>query len=170
MQQFQQLWQDLPLGRKIAVFTSVLVVLIVLTVTLVTMQPVRASFRAELEAQAGLRLDTLSERLGDPLYLGRIDQIQDIAADTGGHPEVTRFKVYDKNRVLLVDASQAGIYHPADTEPLKPDMPVRAAGDPDFEWREHELIATQTVWTGEDPVGFVQMGFRPGLWMNESQR
>ncbi len=159
MKQFRRLWQDMPLGRKIATFTSVLVVLIVLTLTVVTMQPVTSSFRTELEAQAHLSLDTYAERLRDPLYLRRIDQIQDIAAATRDRPEITRFKVYDNNWVLLVDAGQPGIYQPVDTDLVRPRASFRTSEVPAWEWRERELIATEPVQIGEDQVGFVQMGF-----------
>ncbi len=153
------LWHDLPLGQKIAAFTSVLIVLIVLTVTVMTIQPVRTSLSAELAAQAHLSLDTYAERLGNSLYLGRIDQIQDIAAATRSRPEVTRFKVYDNNYMLLVDASQPGIYHPMDTDPAVPAAPSRGLEYPTWQLREHELIATEPVVMGESQVGFVQMGF-----------
>ncbi len=159
MKQLRRLWQDLPLGHKIAAFASVLVLLIVLTVTVMTMQPVRTSLSAELEAQAHLSLDTYAERLGNSLYLGRIDQIQDIAAATSGRPEITRFRVYDKNWTLLVDASQPGIYHPADSDPARPEPRAGVWADPVLEWRPHELLATEPVQMGEDQIGFVQVGF-----------
>ena len=162
MTTIRRFWRDLSLGRKIATVTSVLVVLIVFAVALLTMQPVRASFRSELEAEAGLRLDTLTERLQDPLYFGQVDEIQQVASDLAGHPDITRFKVYDRNRVLLVDARAPQLDHPVDEDPLRPALAVLPSGYIEREWQQDELIATETVWVGEEAVGTVQMGFSTG--------
>lgn len=154
----KRFWHDLPLASKIAAFASVLVVLIVPLLTTLTIQRERASFRYELEAQANLLLDTLSERLRDPLINERIDEIDEIARDIIDHDEITRFKVYSAKGVLKVDAYQPERDIPIDTDPLNPSSLSQPADKPVFYW-EDELIAEMGVWTKGERVGFVQMGF-----------
>lgn len=154
----RRFWHDLPLASKIAAFASVLVVLIVPVLTILTIQRERASFRYELEAQANLLLDTLSERLRDPLINERIDEIDEIARDIIDHEEITRFKVYNKKGVLKVDAYQPKRDIPIDSNPLNPSSMSQPADQPEFYW-EDALIAEMGVWTKGERVGFVQMGF-----------
>jgi HAMP domain-containing protein len=154
----RRIWHNLPLASKIAAFTSMLVVLIVPTLTVLTIQRERQSFRYELESQASLLLDTLSERLIDPLINERIDEIDEIAKDLKGHPEITRFKVYNTRGVLKVDANQPLKDIPDDTDPLNQNTLVQPSDIPKFYWQS-DLIAEMGVWSEEDLVGFVQMGF-----------
>ncbi len=151
-------WNNLPLASKIALFASVLVVLIVPTLTLLTIQRERESFRSELEAQASLLLDTLSQRLVDPLINEQVTKIDEIAQDLIGHAEITRFKVYNNKGVLKVDAAQLDKGIPTDSNPLHPGTPSQAADKPAFYW-DGELVAEMGVWTKVERVGFVQMGF-----------
>ena len=151
-------WHDLPLASKIAAFASLLVVLIVPMLTMLTIQRERQSFRSELEAQANLLLDALSERLRDPLINERIDEIDEIARDIIDHAEITRFKVYNKRGVLKVDAYQPDRDIPIDTDPLNPSSLSKTTDRPEFYWQD-ELIAEMGVWTRGERVGFVQMGF-----------
>ena len=151
--------RDLPLASKIAAFASVLIVLTVLAVTLFTIQLERAKFDLELEKQANLLLEMVSERLKDPLYKLDVNQIQLIAEDIRHHPEITRFKIFDKGGVLQVDASQPGIDKPPDPDPLSSKLLLLAPDDVNLDWKAHELIATESLWIDIYPVGFVQMGF-----------
>jgi HAMP domain-containing protein len=151
-------WHNLPLASKIAVFASVLVILIVSTLTLLTIQRERESFRNELEANAILLLDTLSERLRDPLINEQINEIDAIAIDLIDHNEVTRFKVYNKNGVLKVDAAQLEKDIPIDTAPLHPSSLSQDTNQPVFYW-DDGLIVEKPVRTKVERVGFVQMGF-----------
>jgi len=154
----RRIWHNLPLASKIAAFTSVLVVLIVSTLTALTIQRERQSFRHELESQAYLLLDTLSERLIDPLINERIDEIDEIARDLKGHDEITHFKVYNARGVLKVDANQPEKDIPTDTDPLHPSTLAQPADQPKFFWKD-DLIAEVGVWSEANLVGFVQMGF-----------
>jgi HAMP domain-containing protein/GAF domain-containing protein len=158
MSLIRRFWHNLPLASKIALFTSVLVVLIVPTLTILTIQRERAIFRYELEEQANLLLDTVSERLRDPLINEHIDEIDEIARDIIEHDEITRFKVYNKNGVLKVDADQPEKDIPVDTTPLNPDSISQAMGRSAFYWKD-ELVAEMGVWTKGERIGFVQMGF-----------
>ena len=132
MTMIRRFWHDLPLASKIAVFASVLVVLIVPTLTMLTIQRERESFRYELESQANLLLDALSERLRDPLINERVDEVDEIARDIKGHAEITRFKVYNKEGVLKVDAHQPDRDIPIDTNPLNPQSLSQATDNPVF--------------------------------------
>jgi HAMP domain-containing protein len=154
----QRLWNDLPLASKIAAFTSLLIIFIVTTLTALTIQRERTSFRVDLESQASLLLDTLSERLIDPLINERIDEIDEIARDLKGHDEITRFKVYNAKGVLKVDAYQPEKDIPTDTDPLDPSTIAHPADLPIFYWKD-DLVAEMGIWSGTELVGFVQMGF-----------
>ncbi len=158
IKKLRNFWHNLPLASKIALFVSLLVVLIVPTLTLLTIERERQSFRSEMEAQANLLLDTLSQRLADPLISEQIDEINEIALDLRGHNEITRFKVYNKNGVLKVDAAQPDRDIPIDTAPLHPITLAQSTDQPVLYW-EGELIAEKGVMTKAGPVGYVQMGF-----------
>jgi HAMP domain-containing protein len=150
-------WNNLPLASKIAVFASILVILIVPTLMILTIQRERESYHTALEAQASLLLDTLSERLRDPLINERIDEIDEIARDITGHDEITSFKVYNALGVLKVDASQPDRDMPVDTAPLNTNSLSQTTEKPLFYWNG-ELIAEMGVWTFGKRVGFVQVG------------
>src|SRR5574341_1190556 len=158
----RRFWRDLPLASKIAGFASLLVVLIVPTLTMLTIQRERASFRSELEGQASLLLDTLSERLRDPLLGVQVEEIDKIASDMKAREEITRFKVYNTAQVLKVDADQPDKDIPIDSDPLHSNvLSLGPDADPYFPpgVPEDELVAEIGVWSAGERVGCVQMGF-----------
>ncbi len=156
----RRIWHNLPLASKIAAFASVLVIFIVPTLTALTIQRERQSFRYELESQANLLLYTLSERLIDPLLNKQIDEIDEIARNLSSHNEITRFKVYDKWGKLIVDADQPNNDIPADSDPAPLDQSTLSQPSdlPKYFWQD-DLIAEVGVWSEAELVGFVQMGF-----------
>ena len=160
MTMIPRFWRDLPLASKIALFASALVALIVPILNLLTIQRERDIFQQELEGQARLLVGTLSGRLEDNLYTGKLDEIQEVAEATTRHTEVTQFKVYDEDGKLQVDATNPEIPFPTDVEPLPSEL-LSLPPDQIYleKFDQYEILLAQSIWIGDERVGVLRMGF-----------
>ena len=161
MTKLRRFWYDLPLATKIALFASLLVILLVPALTMLTIQRERASFRSELEAQAKLVLFVMSGRLRDPLINERITEIDDIARNLDedkATTRITRFRVYNSTGQLKVDMDQKDKNFPVQY-PLLSALSSLASDEPQFFWEGDELVAEMGVRSAGELVGGVQMGF-----------
>ncbi len=95
-------WMNLPLGSKIAGLTSILVMVVIISLTLLTIQREREYFRQELEVQAGLLIDTLPLTMRDQLYRMELDELIDIAKVVGQNKDIKQIVIYDENGLILV--------------------------------------------------------------------
>jgi HAMP domain-containing protein len=153
-------WGNLPLAIKIAGLSSILVILIVPVLTQLTIQREEQDFRGELQRQASLLVDTLSGRLGDALYKGKVDEVQELAWEIQQHDELTQFRAYDENGELQADANQPGAAFPTTEEPIDPALLLLANGETRIVKDDQaELVLARGVWIMGEPVGVVVMGF-----------
>ena len=76
-------WRNWSLAVKLTLAMTVLVVAAVATVTLLSIRREQQTFRAELQRQAELLLDTLTEAMADLLYYLDADGLSDIMEELG---------------------------------------------------------------------------------------
>ena len=101
----KRFFRNLPLGSKIALFTSLIVGASLLILTLITLQLEQSYSKQELEDQAILLLNTLPYSIRDELYFVAYDELQDLAKQIDESPSILRFVIYDRNGAILADST-----------------------------------------------------------------
>lgn len=104
----ERLLKNLTLRSKIALFTSIMVGLSLLTLTVITILQERTYSEQELEDQARLLLGTLPYSIRDELYFVELDELRDVAEKIGESKGVDRFVIYDRDGVALADSDLIG--------------------------------------------------------------
>ncbi|MBN2002631.1 MAG: HAMP domain-containing protein [Anaerolineae bacterium] len=150
-------WRDFPIGSKLAMLTSLLVVVVVVALTVWSIQRERTSFRQELEQKAALLLDTLPLTLRDQLYLLQVDELLDVASAIAENENVTLFIIYDRNGSVLVDAN-VGVVFTQSPDPLGEQLLTLAPGQMYLSWQETSLLAGRAVVLGNRAIGAMVIG------------
>ncbi len=145
------------MGGKIASLMSLLVLAAVLSLTLLSILRERANFRAELENQADLLLETTSLTMRDELYKAQLDELLDVAQNVSDNPTVTEFIVYDRDGRILVDSAQALAFS-QDIDPLGSSLVTLQPGEVRMDWQESQLVAGRAVVLGNQSIGAVAAG------------
>lgn len=150
-------WRNLSLGTKLTLLANLLVVVVVIALTTLTMQRERDSFRQELIAQADLLLNTLPLTLRDQLYRQEIDELVEIAKIVGDNETVTRFTIYDKDGVVLMDAATLQPSYSRVADPL--GLTILASEESAYrDWQDTQLIAGIPISLGKYKLGAVALG------------
>jgi len=151
-------WRNLPLGRKLAGLANLLVLVVVIALSVLSMQRERASFQQELEGQVRLLLNTLPLTMRDQLYRLELDELVDIARVVSANENVTLFIVYDKHGATLVNAAQPGQLFSQVVDPLGKTL---IESEPDqlyLEWQEAQLLAGRAMSLGNQKIGAIAIG------------
>lgn len=137
-------WRNFPLGTKLALLASLLVVVVVSALMSLAVQRERASYRQELAAQAQLFLATLPLTLRDQIYGQVIDELAEIAKVMKANETVTRFVIYDKNGVVLMDAETLEPTYAHVADPL--GLVILTSADGEYqEWQNDQFIAGHAI-------------------------
>ncbi len=157
MRRFANLWRDFPIGSKLAMLTSLLIIVVVVALTAWTIQRERASFRQELEGQAALLLDTLPLTLRDQLYLLQVDELLDVAGVVAENENVTLFIIYDRRGAILVDAASEAVFAES-PDPLGEQLLALAPDQLYLNWQPESLRAGRSIVLGNRPIGAMVIG------------
>lgn len=152
----QAVWKNWSLALKLTITITFIVVLVVAVVTLVSIRRERQNFRAELEQQAILLIDTIAASAADSLYFLDADFLNDMMVDLGRNEVVVFGRIYDEDGRIVADALD-----PDQRFNVRPDSFGKAiitSGDTLFDWRADELIAGRSVMLGAQTVGAVSVG------------
>ncbi|MCZ7672208.1 MAG: phosphate/phosphite/phosphonate ABC transporter substrate-binding protein [Chloroflexi bacterium] len=152
----QAVWKNWSLALKLTITITFIVVLVVAVVTLVSIRRERQTFRAELEQQAILLIDTIAASAADSLYFLDADFLNDMMVDLGRNEVVVFGRIYDEDGRIVADALD-----PDQRFNVRPDSFGKAiitSGDTLFDWRADELIAGRSVMLGAQTVGGGQCG------------
>lgn len=158
MDAWRSFWRNLPLGSKLTMLTCLLVLLVVSLLTFLTVYRERVSFRAGLEGQATLLLETLPLTMRDQLYRLEVSKLVEVADVVSANPGLTSFFVYDDAGVVLVDAA---LDQPTFSQEIDPLGQRLAALDRDqifFEWQATQLVAGRVIYLGNQRIGAVAIG------------
>jgi signal transduction histidine kinase len=160
MKKLVQYWRDLSLVHQLAYFTSLLVVLVVLALTIVSGQRERKTFQQELENQANLILDTLPLTMRDQLYRLEIDELRDIANVVSDNDHVTLVQIFNHEGTLLVDAAFADPIFSTELDELGKSLIELEPDQVNMEWQNEagQLLAGRAVWLGNQPIGAFAVG------------
>jgi two-component system sensor histidine kinase BarA len=151
-------WRKLPIGSKLTLITSTLIVLVVVLLTLLTINREQQTFRTELEAQTELLLDSIPLTMRDELYLFEVDEIADVASAVAENENVTTFVVFDASGRILVDTSREGLAFTRDVDPLGEVLVALPDGESWAEWQPEQLVAGRPVRLGNQVIGAVLIG------------
>ena len=151
-------WVNLPLGSKIAGFTSFLVVASILALTLLTILREREYFRLELEAKANLLLNTLPLTMRDQLYRMELDELVDIAKVVGKNNNVEQFIIFDKFGVVLVNSTQSDLTFSQTVDPLGLILVTSETESVYSNWQEDQYIVGKSIILGNQTIGAVAVG------------
>lgn len=157
MQRTVNFWRDLPLASKIASFMSLLVLVSVLAVTVISILRERENFRAELENQADLLLETTSLTLRDELYKTQLDELLDLTKNVSDNPNVTDFIVYDRDGRVLAQSAQALAFS-QEIDPLGSQLVALPEGQSRMDWQPNKLVAGRAVILGKQAIGAIAAG------------
>ena len=151
-------WLSLTLGSKIASLMSALVMLAVFTLTFLSIERERTSFRQELVEQADLLLEAIGLTLRDQLYRTELDELIDVAQVVSDNPDVTKFVVYDAKGVVLVDSSRPDLIFSRQVDVVGENL-VNLGGDEMYlDWQEEQLFAGRSIRLGNQSIGAVATG------------
>ena len=158
------IFRNLPLRRKIALFTSVIVGASLLTLTLITILQERSYSEQELEEQASILLSTLPYSIRDELYFVELDELKDVAAKIGESKSVDRFVIYDRDGVILADSTkiedvpnEASLDMPGEPDPFGVTLISLNPEEERKDWlrEDHQFVSGQAVHLNNEPIGAV---------------
>src|SRR5574341_1856 len=151
-------WRNLPLGSKLALLTSLLVIGLVVALTAMSTGREKTNFPQDLEQQARLLLDTLPLTMRDPLSLLEVDELQDIANVAARNEDVTRLIIYDAEGRILVDTLQDEPVFGQTPDPQGKMLVALASDEPHLEWESEQLMAGRSIDLGNQRIGAVAIG------------
>ena len=154
----KQRWSKLPLGTKIAVLTSFLVMVSILVLTYITIQREREYFHQELENQANLLLETLPLTMRDQLYRMELDELIYIAKVVGSNENIDQFVIFDEKGLILYDTSRPEMSFSRVVDPLGYDLINQPDSRLYTEWQDDLYIAGKTIMVGNQILGAVAVG------------
>lgn len=149
-------WRHWPLAVKLTSLITTVVVIVVLLLTLLTIQRERQTFRAELEQQAELLLNTLAAGSADSLYFLDADFLSDLMRDMGEFGVVTFGRIYDEDGRVVADARNPDARFSIDPDPF--GQQLIDSPDTVFRWEADQLIAGKAVRLGNQTVGAISVG------------
>lgn len=158
MSVLKRYWLNLTLGSKIASLMSGLVMVAVFTLTFLSIERERTSFRQELVEQADLFLETTALTLRDQLYRMELDELIDVARVVSDNPDVTEFVVYDANGIVLVNSAKPELRFSQTVDPLGEALVKFPAQEMYLEWQDDQLVAGRSVVLGNQSIGAVATG------------
>ena len=155
MRAIRNSWLNLSLASKTAALTSLLVTLAVLSLTYLSIQRERSSFRQELLEQADLFLETTSLTLRDPLYRLQVDEMLDLARLISDNPDVEAFIVYDSEGRALVDSREKTALFSQKSDALGKTLVAHPPNSMYVQWEEGRVGAGRVIVLGNQVVGAV---------------
>lgn len=158
MKRLQAKWDGLPLGSKLALLNSLLVVGLVLLLTLVSIDSERATFKNELENQAKLLLDTMPRTMQDSLYRIELDELLDIARVANASENVLLVRIFDSSGFVLVDGQHTMLAFSGEADSEGVRLITLSRTGVLLEWQEDRLLAGRPIYLGNELIGALQIG------------
>ena len=145
------------LSLKLTLLIASLVVTAVGIATGLSIQREQRSFRAELQQQATLLLDTIEISLRDSFYYLDVDLLTDFMGALGQHPELlTSGYLYDEEGRLLADATSRQPIYSTEVDPFGQQLINSPTSI--FIWQTDELLAGRAIILGKKPIGAIRLG------------
>jgi signal transduction histidine kinase/CheY-like chemotaxis protein len=132
---------------------TTLVVMAVIAITLLSIRREQQTFKAELQNQARLLLDTLSSTSADRLYFLDQEFLAGIMQKLGDDHVVIAGRIFDGQGRIVADAHDPGIVYRAENDPF--GARLVQSDEPVFEWQSDQLLAGQAVVAGRERLGAI---------------
>jgi anti-anti-sigma factor len=148
-------WGSWPLALKLTLTITTLLVAVTVSVTFLSIRREQQTFRAELESQARLLLNTVSAASADRLIY--LDQtfLSDIMRSLGENQIVLGGRIYDAQGRIIADATDPQAVYQSASDPLGQQL-VHADGTV-FEWQDDQLGAGQAISAGRERLGAIRI-------------
>ncbi len=149
------------LATKLTLAMTSLVIVAVASVTWLSLQREKQTFRRELKQQAEILLDALAVANADALYNLNADFMGVIMTQLGNESEevLSAGSIYEKQGRIVADAYSDDIL----VHRVKPDpwgQKLVKSDEPIFVWQEDQLLAGKAVKVGRQRLGAVSVGLR----------
>ncbi len=145
-----------PLAVKLTVATAVMIVAVVASVTVRSVRSEEETFRAELQSQAQLLLNTLAASAADPLYNLDAATLTDMMAGLSTDRTVVSGRVYDLKGQIIADVHDLAAALRLHKDPY--GLKLALSDAPLSEWRTDHLLVGQAVVAGRQRLGAVSVG------------
>ncbi len=149
---------NLSLGSKIALLTSMLVSISILALMFLTIAFERKYYRQELEDQASLLLEIVPFTLLDELYFQSLDELRDVASQIERKDlDVLQYIIYDPTGVILADSNAPRSDFSREIDPFGETL-VNLAEEEDFaSWEKDQFISGLPVYLESQVIGAVSV-------------
>jgi signal transduction histidine kinase len=143
-----------PLAAKFTLSITLMVTLAVATVTLLSLQRERDTFRSELRQQAQLALELIEEVSANPLYRLDADTLQEVVEELDESDMLLGGYIYDADGRLVADstATQELVFQ-IDPDPY--GQRLVASDEREYDWLPDRLRAGQAVVLGRQRIGAI---------------
>lgn len=154
-------FRNLSLRNKIATLTSLLVIVVVSSLTLISIERERANFQQELEEQANLFLKTTTLSLRDSLYKLELDELIALTLVLREDKDISRFVIYDSEGRVLVDSDLENLTNfSRDIDPQGQHLLTMPSNETFMQWDDNQLLAGRSVRLGNQTIGAILTGLR----------
>ncbi len=133
-----------------------MILVIIVTITLLSINREQQTFRTELQQQADLQLQTLSAAGADSLYTLRADSLQTIMLTLGENHVVVSGRFYDADGRVVADAYNATTRFGVEPDSFGQQV-VTSIGTV-FDWQPDVLVAGKVVMAGRQRLGGMSVG------------
>ncbi len=144
-----------PLFSKLFAAFALVIVSIVVTVTLSSIQRERQTFRAELEQQAAMILDTLSITAADSLYFVDVDTLEMVASRMLDNEDVLSVRFYNDEGRILASPDNPDLEGRLEADPY--GMSLVEKEGPTLRWQADRLATGQSIYVGRQLLGAVSI-------------
>ncbi|WP_159789797.1 ATP-binding protein [Sodalinema gerasimenkoae] len=148
----------LPIAAKLTATIALSAIISVSSVTLLSLHRKRQVYQEELESQATLVLNIVSRLAAAPLAAGTDAQLEELQQVLGGlavEDGLVTVAIYDENGQLLLKLTPEEVAN-GETEF---GSAILASGVPIFDWERDRLRSGQTIASGAETVGAIQLDF-----------
>ncbi|TVR12441.1 MAG: response regulator [Phormidium sp. GEM2.Bin31] len=156
----------LPIAAKLTATIALSAVITVSGVTLLSLHRKRQVYQEELESQATLVLNRVSRLATAPLAAGTEEQLEELrqmlrvlAIEDG----LMTVAIYDEDGQLLLTLTPEEVAN-GETEF---GSAILASGTPIFDWERDRLRSGQTIASGAETVGAIQLDFPIGSFRQQ---
>lgn len=147
----QQARPRLPLIFKLSVMMITVISISVASVSLISIRREQANFKAEMEQQADLLLDSLSASGADILYRLQVTSLRSLMTALGTSQAIVGGQVYDNQGHILVrsDAPES------ESSVVVDDFgkEILDSSETVFNWQSSQLVAGKAVVLGRQKIG-----------------
>ncbi len=143
-------------AARLTLLTAFMIMVVVTSLTVLAVRSEQQTFRAELQGQAQLLLNTLAASAADPLYNLDAGALNGILTGLSMDRTVVSGRVYDLKGQIVADAYNAGAALRLQRDPF--GLRLALSDGVAFEWRPDHLLAGRAVIAGRQRLGAVSVG------------